>query len=701
MALHQKPRVLVVSDALEHRVALRHLLHDAEFDVREAGTAGAVSAAADADLVLLTRDVGAGGPDELVRRFRREPASATVPIVCIVPPDTGAARRADILDSGAGSCVVEPADGRELLATLRALARLRLREASSAEHVEQLEVLYHLSDAVSRASDVAAIYDEAIAALRTLLHVDRAGILLFDADRVMRFKAWRGLSAGYRRAVEGHSPWSPDDPNPEPVAVGDVLADPALAPWRTLIRREGIRALAFIPLVHQRRLLGKLMLYYDAVHVFAPEDLRLAQTVANHVAFGLHRMLAERAIQALLARERSVRQEAEQARGQAEAANRAKDEFLAMLSHELRTPLTAMIGWARMLRTTKLDPATAARALEAIDRNTRLQAQLINDLLDISRIVSGKLQLQLAPLDLPALIEAAADSMRPAAEAKGVHIATRVETAATVAGDADRLQQVIANLLSNAIKFTPEGGLVEIRLQPEGDRVQVIVSDTGKGISTDVLPYVFDRFRQSDAPGSGPHGGLGLGLAIVRHLVALHGGTVKAESAGEGLGSSFTITLPAAVEGARRQPEAPHCIQPDAVAYADLPRLSGARVLLVEDDEDSREFIATVLSHCGAKVTTAASADQAVALLGLERPDVLVSDIRMPGKDGYALVRDVRAGDGDAPRLPAVALTAYASGDHRDRALAAGFDVYLPKPVEPAELVTVVANLVTARAEAP
>jgi len=385
-------------------------------------------------------------------------------------------------------------------------------------------------------------------------------------------------------------------------------------------------------------------------------------------------------------------------RAEAEEANRLKDDFLATLSHELRTPLTAVLGWARLLGSGELDAQSAARAVEVIERNAEAQKQLIDDILDVSRIITGKLALESAPVEPAAVVAAAVESVRPAAQAKRITLNVLAhEETGLVSGDATRLRQVVWNLLTNAVKFTPEGGRVEVRVGREGSSARVVVSDTGSGIPSEFLPYVFDRFRQADATTTRKKGGLGLGLAIVRHLVELHGGTVSAESEGVGRGTTFTVTLPLAdapvqmgraVEGARapREERRPRGAGRPA-------SLEGLRVLVVEDEPDAREFFASVLEKGGAEVLTAATADEALRLLRGRRPDVLVSDIGMPGEDGYALIRKVRQfGDGSRD-IPAVALTAYARESDKEKAIGAGFQAHLTKPVEPDELREVVAGV--------
>ncbi|MBW4572728.1 MAG: PAS domain S-box protein [Tolypothrix carrinoi HA7290-LM1] len=400
------------------------------------------------------------------------------------------------------------------------------------------------------------------------------------------------------------------------------------------------------------------------------------------------RKKAEQEREQLLLREKAARTEAE-------TANRLKDEFLATLSHELRTPLNAMSGWTQLLTTRKFDETTTARALETINRNTKTLKVLIEDVLDVSRIITGKLNLKITPVQLITVVEAALDTVRPAAEAKEIRLENISDSSVPlVLGDANRLQQIVWNLLSNAIKFTPHGGRVDVQLVQIDSHVQIRVRDTGEGIAAEFLPYVFERFRQADSSSTRSHGGLGLGLAIVRHLVELHGGTVRAESPGIGQGATFIVTLP--LKPALK-PTTPEQLSPTTtheVAENCLPILEGLRVLVVDDEVDARELIKAMLQPLGVQVKAAASAIEALVTLQAFQPDVLVSDIGMPGENGYALIRQLRALEQEQlRRIPAVALTAYARAEDRTQALLAGFQLHVPKPVNQAELAAVVANL--------
>ena len=385
-------------------------------------------------------------------------------------------------------------------------------------------------------------------------------------------------------------------------------------------------------------------------------------------------------------------------RGEAETANRIKDEFLATVSHELRTPLSAILGWATLIRSGKIDEATTTRAIETIERNAQAQAQLIEDLLDVSRMISGKLRLSVKPIELISVIKSAVDSVQPAAEAKSVKLEMVCDAAADrVLGDGNRLQQIIWNLLSNAVKFTPKGGRVQIKLERSDSYARIIVSDTGAGISAEFLPHVFEPFRQADGSTTRRQAGLGLGLAIAHRLVEMHGGSMSAASDGEGKGAAFTVTLPIleARELTRPMRSTANMATDSRSIDIEPPNLSGLRVLAVDDEVDTREMIRGVLEQFGADVMTVGSAKDAFEVLTGWRPNVLICDIGMPGEDGYSLIRRVReVNTTDGGDTPAIALTGYARIEDRMRALAAGFQMFVPKPVEADELVTSVVNLI-------
>jgi PAS domain S-box-containing protein len=460
-------------------------------------------------------------------------------------------------------------------------------------------------------------------------------------------------------------------------ALGAIAQDPE---HLRLLRELGPRSCVVVPLVARGKTLGAIsFLMAESDRRYDRADLALAESIAHQVAIAVDNA--------------SLYQAEQTARSEAEAANRIKDEFLAVLSHELRSPLNPILGWSQLLQKRQPDAATLARGLETIERNAKLQTQLIADLLDVSRILQGKLSLDVAPVNLKTTIEAALETVRLAAEAKAIDICTGFLAATEVLGDAGRLQQVVWNLLANAVKFTPSGGRVEMRLTTVAEaavpQAQITVTDTGKGITPEVLPFIFERFRQADSKTTRQFGGLGLGLAIARQLAELHGGTIAVTSPGEGLGATFTVQLPL-----YRSPS----LSPGAAAKisAQPVTLTGVRILVAEDEADAREMLVFVLEQAGAIVTPAASGAEALAVLPSLELDLLISDIAMPDMDGYMLLNQMRSqivDQGKQPSFKAVALTAYAGEINQQQALAAGFQRHLSKPFEPVELVAAIAAL--------
>ena len=429
-------------------------------------------------------------------------------------------------------------------------------------------------------------------------------------------------------------------------------------------------------------------------HHFAtmPQRARIAPLLAGGRSLGTVTLIDD--VSERVVSEHELRRQIEAqklARTQAEQALRAKDEFLTTLSHEIRTPLNAVLGWARILTQRELEPALFSRALDSIFRNATVQARMIDDLLDTARIMSGKLRLQMQPVDLLAVTISAMDVLAPVIEAKRIRLNRTLDpNVERVLGDPDRLQQVIWNLLSNAAKFTEAGGTIELSLRQEGRAARITITDTGKGIGPEFLPHIFERFRQADASSSRREGGLGLGLALVRELVELHGGTVHADSAGPGFGSTFVVQFPTVVSPEVRQNYA-------RGAGDDVPSLAGVRVLIVDDEEDARELLSSILSERSARVQAVSSCEDGLAALnsaGNDLPDVLVADIGMARHDGYELIRRVRAlPAANGGELPAVAVTGYASPDDRSRVLSAGYQGHVPKPVDTGELVRAIARV--------
>ena len=476
--------------------------------------------------------------------------------------------------------------------------------------------------------------------------------------------------------------------------IDDVHADPRYGQWGPHYGMpEGhppVRSYLAVPVKSDTgEVLGGLFYGHAKASVFSAHHARLIESIAAQAAVGISRL---RLINAL---EREAR-EKERLLREAEAANLMKDQFLATISHELRTPLTSILGWSEMLASGRLAPEMVQRAVQTIDRNARMQAQIIGDLLDISRIVSGKLYLERRMFAAAAPVEAAVDAVRPAALARGVELTLEVAPGVReIDGDPDRLQQVVWNLVANAVKFTDRGGHVGVEVARVGGQLEIRVRDTGRGIDPAFLPHVFERFTQVDPSSTREHGGLGLGLSIVRHLVEMHGGTVRAESAGIGHGATFTVSLPrptaTAVADAGRKAAA----APPAMEFPPPDALADCRVLLVEDDDDTRTMLASVLLGHGAQVRACGSAAEALDATAQLAPTLVISDIGMPGMDGYDFIRAFRlreAAHGDG-RVPAVALTAFAREEDRRRALAEGFQLHVAKPVQPAELVSIARSL--------
>jgi signal transduction histidine kinase/ActR/RegA family two-component response regulator len=543
--------------------------------------------------------------------------------------------------------------------------------------------------------------DELVQLASSICGVPVALVSLIDESRQW-FKAKVGVTAEQTPRDVAFCAHAIAEAAPGLFTVRDARQDPRFAGNPLVTGDPHVVFYAGAPLVVEGGAkLGTLCVIDTKPHELTPEQARALETLSRVVVrhLELRRVSIER--QKLL-------EEARIAQQVAERANRSMDEFLATVSHELRTPLNAMLGWTRLLRGDRLPEAARPKALETIERNATAQAQLIEDLLDVSRIISGKMHVDALPLELPAVIDSALDAVRPAAHAKGIRLELDLDPAAShVIGDAGRLQQVVWNLLSNAVKFTPEGGAITVRLARSAakktsgadgvDAVQLRVTDSGIGLEPDMVDVIFERFRQADGTITRAHGGLGLGLAIAKTIVELHGGRIEASSPGKGKGASFVVHLPAppAVTAPLAHPPTG---MDDHLALTYPPHLRGLRVLVVDDEEDARELLSMVLESCGVVVTAARSVDEALAAVDREVPAIVVSDIGMPGQDGYGFARQLREREPErGGRIPAVAVTAYARAEDRTRALLAGFTSHVPKPIEPAELIAVIASLTAPR----
>ena len=526
-----------------------------------------------------------------------------------------------------------------------------------------------------------------VKAIRSILNADSAGIMLSEPNGDLIIRATDGLDVDLVGSVvpagTGFSGLIATQRRPL-MMDGDLPS----SVFTNLIHERGIKAVSGVPLLVDKRLLGVLCVAMREAPSSSDDDLRFMTLVGDRLALAIERI--------------SLYQLERNARAQAEEANRLKDQFLATVSHELRTPLNAILGWARMLTSGRIDEQTSRHALEVIERNARTQAQLIDDLLDVSRIISGKLRLNIAPVEPVVIVGLAIDAVRPAAEAKEIELQTNFDPeTGTIPGDPDRIQQIIWNLLSNAIKFTPNGGRVSVEVVREDSHIEFIVTDSGQGISAEFLPFVFERFRQADSTATRLHGGLGLGLAIVRHLAELHGGVVHADSEGPEMGATFRVKLPIQLQrtsATRTEDDTQSTSEPAHPSFECPDSLQGLGILIVDDEPDALGLMKTVLQHCGARPRTAESATEALELIKVEAPDVVISDIEMPNQDGYSLIRTIRALPlRDAHQILAIALTAHANEADRQLALAAGFQIHIRKPVDPAELVDSIATLLEQR----
>ncbi|AKT39983.1 hybrid sensor histidine kinase/response regulator [Chondromyces crocatus] len=696
-------QILVVDDDDVDRLAVLRTLRKAGIEAAVVEAAGASEAFAalrgrSFDCVLL--DYRLPGTDGLEVLQEVRGAGDDTPIVMLT--GQGDEQTAvDIMKAGAADYISKASLSPERLGqSLRHAVRVSRAERETAtaqqaleRHAQKLRELTEASLSLHGAASLEAILVSLVERARTLVGTQQAAVGL--------------LPLGVSSAADGGrvAAWSA----PAPIG-GEVSIPPAFhelileAGGPVRMTRQQLEAhplapellggvdvsvaegVAIVPLVGQDgHDLGLLLLTDKQRGTLDAQDEALLVQLARMASIAIeNRLLVD-----LLERERQ----------RAEEANNAKDEFLAIVSHELRTPLNAIMGWIRMLHTGMLPPEKRTRALEAVDRNARAQAQLVEDLLDVSRVISGKLRLDVRSMDLRRAVEGALDVVRPSLDAKSLQLSVHIDDEVPeIQGDPDRLQQVVWNLLTNAAKFTPASGAIQVRVSTCPEAVMLQVVDSGRGIAAEFLPHVFERFRQADGSATRAHGGLGLGLSIVRHIVELHGGTIRAESAGEGAGATFTVTLPL------RRPEAPSSplVRSSDPAPPNLPTsalIAGLHVLLAEDDVDAREIMLAVFTQNGARVTAVATAAEALRALEIERYDLLMSDIGMPGADGYSLMRRVRTlAPERGGRTPAVALTAFAGIDDRRRARAAGFDAYLTKPVDTLELVALVAKLAKPRA---
>lgn len=727
----QKINILMVDDNESNLLALESILQAPDRNLVKASSgAEALRYLLDCEVALILLDVYMPGIDglETAALIRGRERSRSIPIIFLTAEHAGVAHLSKGYALGAVDYILKPVEPEILISKVAVFVELfkkteEVKRQAALLHeknielenanLQRLSMLVELGQQLAAERDPAELLQKFCHAARDIVGARYAAIGMLD-ERGATLRHFLTSGIDTRTAEKIGIP-----------QLGQNIFSTLLAEQRPLrLCDEDATSADFLPKdfdansclgAHIATSAGENGWLYLAGKINADEfseaDERLTVTLTAQVAVAYEnaRLYTEAQRHAAeLKQEMAERKQAEEerarllvreqaARADAEAANRTKDEFLATLSHELRTPLTSILGWVHLLRAGSLPPAAAVSALETIERNAKAQSQLIDDLLDVSRIITGKLRIESVPVEIKSVIEAAVDSVRPAATSKNIKLEMKLDPhVGNVLGDPNRLQQVAWNLFSNAVKFTPDGGRVEVRLSQVDSQVRVEVEDTGQGIRSDFLPHVFDRFRQADGTTTRTHGGLGLGLAIVRHLVELHGGTIYAASSGENLGSTFTVVLPAA-DAVEKKADA----QQNANAADDGDPLSGCdetlddlRVLVVDDEADTRELVKVILTRCGAEVKTCSAASEALSALESWKPDVLVSDIGMPGEDGYALIKKVRARAAwDEHRLPAVALTAYAGAEDRARALSSGFQRHMAKPLEPRELIIVIATL--------
>jgi signal transduction histidine kinase/DNA-binding response OmpR family regulator len=740
----QKINILMVDDSPTNLLALEAILQAPDRNlVRAASGDEALRYLLDTNVAVILLDVYMPGIDglETAALIRGREKSRDIPIIFLTADSTGNRHIARGYSLGAVDYILKPVDPDILRSKVAVFVELfkkteEIKRQAELLHEKNIELenanLQRLGKLIDLGQELAAerdpkqVLEKFCAASRDIIGAEHAGVGVLAKD---------GGTLRYYCHCEMCE--SGNDENASPQASEQVL-NHLLEKGRPLRLSEAAGTLEAehlaSPHVSMQSFLGAPILSpanaYGWLYLtnkinaeeFSEADERLAVTLATQVASSYEnarlyaeaqrhaaelqqevaeRELAEEARARLLVREQAARAEAER-------ANRTKDEFLATLSHELRTPLTAILGWTHLIRGGKLDEAMMTRALETIERNARAQSQLIDDLLDVSRIITGKLMLDFRPVELASLIEATIDTVRPMAEAKSIGVRPSLRTShCVVSGDPARLQQVVWNLFSNAVKFTPEGGHVQVGLTCDERHVELEVSDTGQGISQDFLPYIFDRFRQADGTTTRKHGGLGLGLAIVRHLVELHGGTIRAHSDGNGKGATFTLSLPLSTgltmseNGDERSTlNAEPVMETDEIESLSPPLtesevLGGLRILIVDDEADTRDLVQEVLARQGAEVRVSGSAAEALRTLAAWNPDLLISDVGMPVEDGYELIKQVRRFDAEHHgHIPAVALTAYVGAEDHRRALAAGFQTHLAKPIVPKALIDTVARIV-------
>jgi len=738
MVAEEQINILMVDDSPTNLLALESILQAPDRNLVSASSGDdALRYLLDHEVSVILMDVYMPGLDglETAELIRGRDRSRNIPIIFLTADSTGGRHLSRGYSLGAVDYIVKPIEPDILRSKVNVFVELfkktreikrqaELLEEKNLElehaNLERLKMLIDLGQELAAEHEPARVLEGFCRSARKIIGAQEAAVGIICLPGSQRGnRNGDTLSYSFRCAANEDRVFSDEVPAVLERALKYVVT--GRRPLRLndaddMLRTNGktsdlIRCFLGTPILTGSGVIGwvGLLNKLDADE-FSEADERLAATLATQVAVAYENAVlysgAQRHASELLL-EITERKQAEEARAQmllreqaaradAEQANRTKDEFLATLSHELRTPLSAILGWSHLVRTGNLDEPQLSRAFETIERNARSQSQLIDDLLDVSRIITGKLQIEPRPVDLCAVIQGVIEGVQPAVEAKKIQLETGLEAAGSfVSGDANRLQQVFWNLLSNAIKFTPESGQVRIKAGQADSQVRVSVSDSGIGIAPEFLPHIFDRFRQADGSTTRVHGGLGLGLSIVKHLVQLHAGHVTVESGGQNQGATFIVSLPLASNVPADEIEAESAAEQrrDELPASFSTLLKGMRILVVDDEEDSRDLVSAILRRCGGKVKSCQSAAEALKAFRAWKPDILVSDIGMPVEDGYSLIQRLRKQRLKLAReIPAIALTAYATDDDRARALSAGFQVHIAKPIEPETLVKSIAG---------
>ena len=733
MEAEEQINILMVDDSPTNLLALQSILGAPDRNLVSAASGDdALRYLLDNEVAVILMDVYMPGLDglETAELIRGRDRSRDIPIIFLTADSTGGRHLSRGYSLGAVDYIVKPIEPDILRSKVAVFVELFKKTQEVKQQAEllkeknlelenanlaRLNKLIDLGHQLSSVRDPWQVLESFCRSARQIVEAQEAAVGVVDCDG-------KGLRYFFRSGPEGESPKASNNGVPRVLnrALKQLVKEGhplRLNDSDELLRERGktselISAFLGAPILSGEAVCGWVYLLNKLnAEEFSEADERLAATLATQVGIAYEnavlysdaqrhatelqleiteRQQAEEERAQLLVREQAAREEAEQ-------ANRTKDEFLATLSHELRTPLTAILGWSHLVRTGKLDKPQLTRAVETIERNARSQSQLIDDLLDVSRIITGKLQIDPIKVDVCAVVEAAIDAVRPSFEAKNIRFKTvKVDKECLVSGDANRLQQIFWNLFSNAVKFSPEGGTVTVEVKKKKQQVRVSVSDSGTGITPEFLPYIFDRFRQADGSTTRTHGGLGLGLSIVKHLVQLHGGSVEVTSDGKDKGSTFTVNLPLlpSESSTKLEETAVADIDGNGVAPGALKILKGLRILVVDDEADSRDLVSAILMRCGSDVNCCESASDGMKAFRTWKPDLLVSDIGMPVEDGYSLIKKVRKLKTKRAReMPAIALTAYATKEDQERTLASGFQMHVAKPIDPEELITSIAKV--------